>query len=72
MSVAVLSAALQLCLSSALGHSALFQDLEDQCNVKRSKESYCDKDLGNNGLESRVYTKHVFCIIQSLDGKDAP
>ncbi|KAK9296608.1 hypothetical protein QLX08_009442 [Tetragonisca angustula] len=35
VSVAVLSAALQLCLSSALGHSALFQDLEDQCNVKR-------------------------------------
>ncbi|KAK1128801.1 hypothetical protein K0M31_019949 [Melipona bicolor] len=36
VSVAVLFAALQLCLSSALGHSALFQDLEDQCNIKRN------------------------------------
>ncbi|OAD53868.1 Proton-coupled amino acid transporter 4, partial [Eufriesea mexicana] len=35
VSAAVLVAALQLCLSSALGHSALFQDLEDQCNIKR-------------------------------------
>ncbi|CAK9797446.1 Amino acid transporter AVT1C [Anthophora plagiata] len=36
MSAAVLFAALQLCLSSALGHSALFQDLEDQCNIQRN------------------------------------
>ncbi|XP_043595988.1 uncharacterized protein LOC122573551 isoform X4 [Bombus pyrosoma] len=28
--------ALQLCLSSALGHSALFQDIEEQCNIKRN------------------------------------
>ncbi|KAF3429696.1 hypothetical protein E2986_02177 [Frieseomelitta varia] len=62
VSVAVLSAALQLCLSSALGHSALFQDLEDQCNIKRSKKSYCDKNLGNNGLGNRVYTRHILRI----------
>ncbi|CAK9815694.1 Amino acid transporter AVT1C [Anthophora quadrimaculata] len=36
VSAAVLFAALQLCLSSALGHSALFQDLEDQCNIQRN------------------------------------
>ncbi|XP_026672769.1 amino acid transporter AVT1C isoform X2 [Ceratina calcarata] len=34
-SAAVLIAAVQLCLSSALGHSALFQDLEDQYRVRR-------------------------------------
>ncbi|XP_033230896.1 amino acid transporter AVT1B [Belonocnema kinseyi] len=33
---AILLAALQLCLSSALGHSALFQHLEDQWRVQRS------------------------------------
>ncbi|XP_076278446.1 solute carrier family member mahogany [Lasioglossum baleicum] len=33
MSAAILLASLQLCLSSALGHSALFQDLEDQWNI---------------------------------------
>ncbi|XP_034191229.1 solute carrier family member mahogany isoform X1 [Osmia lignaria lignaria] len=36
MSAAILFAAVQLCLSSALGHSALFQDLEDQCNIQRT------------------------------------
>ncbi|XP_043595986.1 amino acid transporter AVT1B isoform X2 [Bombus pyrosoma] len=36
VSAAVLFAALQLCLSSALGHSALFQDIEEQCNIKRN------------------------------------
>ncbi|XP_076619157.1 solute carrier family member mahogany isoform X1 [Colletes latitarsis] len=36
MSAAILFAALQLCLSSAIGHSALFQDLEDQWNIQRS------------------------------------
>ncbi|KZC10730.1 PREDICTED: uncharacterized protein LOC107188805 [Dufourea novaeangliae] len=36
MSAAILLAALQLCLSSALGHSALFQDLEDQWNIRPS------------------------------------
>ncbi|XP_053970715.1 uncharacterized protein LOC128872256 isoform X1 [Hylaeus volcanicus] len=36
MSAAILLAALQLCLSSAIGHSALFQDLEDQWNIQRS------------------------------------
>lgn len=36
MSIVVLIAALQLCLSSVLSHSTLFQDLEDQCNIKRS------------------------------------
>lgn len=40
LSAAVLFSALQLCLSSAIGHSALFQDLEDRCNIKRSKKSY--------------------------------
>lgn len=34
-SAAILIAAVQLCLSSALGHSALFQDLEDQCRIRR-------------------------------------
>nr|XP_033326323.1 amino acid transporter AVT1B [Megalopta genalis] len=34
MSAAVLLASLQLCLSSALGHSALFQNLEDQWNIQ--------------------------------------
>ncbi|XP_014209209.1 proton-coupled amino acid transporter 3 [Copidosoma floridanum] len=34
--VAILLAALQLCLSSAIGHSALFQHLEDQLHVRRS------------------------------------
>ncbi|XP_076642845.1 solute carrier family member mahogany isoform X2 [Halictus rubicundus] len=33
MSAAILLASLQLCLSSALGHSALFQDLEDHWNI---------------------------------------
>ncbi|XP_023290535.1 amino acid transporter AVT1C [Orussus abietinus] len=33
---AVLLAALQLCLSSAVGHSALFQHLEDRLDVQRS------------------------------------
>ncbi|XP_395531.2 proton-coupled amino acid transporter 4 isoform X1 [Apis mellifera] len=36
MSIVVLIAALQLCLSSVLSHSTLFQDLEDQCNIKRN------------------------------------
>nr|XP_003704137.1 PREDICTED: uncharacterized protein LOC100883108 [Megachile rotundata] len=36
MSAAILFAAVQLCLSSALGYSALFQDLEDQCNIQRT------------------------------------
>ncbi|XP_076235613.1 solute carrier family member mahogany isoform X2 [Calliopsis andreniformis] len=36
MNIAILLAALQLCLSSALGHSALFQDLEDQWNIRRT------------------------------------
>ncbi|XP_003399783.3 amino acid transporter AVT1B [Bombus terrestris] len=36
VSAAVLFAALQLCLSSALGHSALFQDVEEQCNIKKN------------------------------------
>ncbi|XP_058809450.1 proton-coupled amino acid transporter 3 [Phymastichus coffea] len=34
--IAVLLASLQLCLSSAIGHSALFQHLEDQLRVQRS------------------------------------
>ncbi|XP_046751519.1 amino acid transporter AVT1C isoform X2 [Diprion similis] len=33
---AILLAALQLCLSSAIGHSALFQHVEDKLRVKRS------------------------------------
>ncbi|XP_047347609.1 amino acid transporter AVT1C isoform X2 [Vespa velutina] len=33
---AILLAALQLCLSSALGHSALFQHLEDKFQIERS------------------------------------
>ncbi|XP_066583652.1 uncharacterized protein mah [Prorops nasuta] len=33
---AILLAALQLCFSSAIGHSALFQHLEDQFHVQRS------------------------------------
>ncbi|XP_076662667.1 solute carrier family member mahogany isoform X2 [Andrena cerasifolii] len=36
MSAAILLAAVQLCLSSAVGHSALFQDLEDQWNIHRT------------------------------------
>lgn len=35
--VAVLLAALQLCFSSVIGYSALFQHLEDHWNVERSK-----------------------------------
>ncbi|KAJ8676508.1 hypothetical protein QAD02_012295 [Eretmocerus hayati] len=34
--IAILIAALQLCLSSAMGHSALFEQLEDQLRIKRS------------------------------------
>ncbi|CAL7952059.1 unnamed protein product [Xylocopa violacea] len=34
-STAVLFAAIQLCLSSAIGHSALFQHIEDHCNIQR-------------------------------------
>lgn len=33
--IAILIAALQLCLSNILGQSALFQHLEDHLNVKR-------------------------------------
>ncbi|XP_024938077.1 amino acid transporter AVT1D isoform X2 [Cephus cinctus] len=36
LSAAILLAALQLCLSSAVGHSALFLHLEDQLRVQRS------------------------------------
>ncbi|XP_076223987.1 solute carrier family member mahogany isoform X2 [Nomia melanderi] len=36
MNAAILLASLQLCFSSALGHSALFQDLEDQWNIQPS------------------------------------
>lgn len=36
--IAVLLAALQLCFSSVIGYSALFQHLEDHWNVQRSKK----------------------------------
>lgn len=35
---AILLAALQLCLSSAIGHSALFQHVEDHCRIQRCKK----------------------------------
>ena len=44
---AILIAALQLCLSSALGHSALFQHLEDQWRVQRCKSFSRRKPRGN-------------------------
>lgn len=36
--IAILLAALQLCFSSVIGYSALFQHLEDQWSVQRSKK----------------------------------
>lgn len=46
---AILLAALQLCLSSALGHSALFQHLEDKFQIERCEyifniKEFCKKE----------------------------
>lgn len=63
--VAILLAALQLCFSSVIGYSALFQHLEDQWSVQRSKKLFI---YNSNRNLIKTIINSLYCYVESAFG----